>query len=57
MHFDNILLPATGIDDTIQGCTGYCEVKITTDPLVQGRKGNKVKILTVSARRCSPSKK
>ena len=57
MHFDNILLPATGIDDTTQGCTGYCEVKITTDPLVQGRKGNKVKILTVSARRCSPSKK
>jgi hypothetical protein len=44
------------IDDSIPGCTGYCEVKITTDPLVEGRKGNKVKVLTVSARRCHTSK-
>lgn len=40
-------------DDNIAGCTGYCEVDITTDPTVRGRDGNKVKILTVSARRCS----
>ncbi len=40
-------------DDNIAGCTGYCEVDITTDPTVSGRNGNKVKILTVSARRCS----
>ena len=40
-------------DDNVAGCTGYCEVDITTDPTVSGRDGNKVKILTVSARRCS----
>ena len=40
-------------DDNVAGCTGYCEVEITTDPTVSGRDGNKVKILTVSARRCS----
>ena len=40
-------------DDDTLGCTGYCEVIITTNPLITGRDGNKVKILTVSARRCS----
>ncbi|KAL7437261.1 hypothetical protein ACHAXM_005547 [Skeletonema potamos] len=40
-------------DDKVAGCTGYCEVDIVTDPIVDGRNGNKVKILTVSARRCS----
>lgn len=40
----------------MHGCTGYCEVKITTDPLIDGRNGNKVKVLTVSARRCSSKK-
>jgi len=40
-------------EDTIPGCTGYCEVTITTNPTEKGREGNKVKILTVSARRCS----
>jgi hypothetical protein len=44
-------------DDNTPGCTGYCEVTITTDPLIQGRDGNKVKVLTVSARRCSKAKK
>lgn len=40
-------------EDTEPGCTGYCEVTITTNPTVEGRRGNKVKVLTVSARRCS----
>mmetsp|Transcript_14483 Transcript_14483/g.24280 ORF Transcript_14483/g.24280 Transcript_14483/m.24280 type:complete len:640 (+) Transcript_14483:93-2012(+) len=40
-------------EDDVAGCTGYCEVDITTDPIISGRDGNKVKILTVSARRCS----
>ena len=40
-------------EDAIPGCTGYCEVIITTNPTEKGRDGNKVKILTVSARRCS----
>eukprot|EP00970_Alexandrium_tamarense_P001662 scaffold202_cov202-Alexandrium_tamarense.AAC.3 len=40
-------------EDNTAGCTGYCEVSITTNPTVEGRVGNKVKILTVSARRCS----
>ena len=40
-------------EDGTPGCTGYCEVEITTDPKVSGRDGNKAKILTVSARRCS----
>ena len=39
-------------EDNTAGCTGYCEVSITTNPTVEGRVGNKVKILTVSARRC-----
>jgi hypothetical protein len=40
-------------EDSEPGCTGYCEVTITTNPTVDGRRGNKVKVLTVSARRCS----
>ena len=40
-------------EDAIPGCTGYCEVTIITNPTEKGREGNKVKILTVSARRCS----
>ncbi|KAL3797408.1 hypothetical protein HJC23_010534 [Cyclotella cryptica] len=40
-------------EDNNPGCTGYCEVTIATDPIVPGRDGNKVKVLTVSARRCS----
>jgi len=40
-------------EDTIPGCTGYCEVTIITNPTEKGRDGNKVKVLTVSARRCS----
>lgn len=39
--------------DNVAGCTGYCEVDISTDPQIDGRAGNKVKVLTVSARRCS----
>ena len=40
-------------DDGQPGCTGYCELTITTHPKKRGRDGNKVKILTLSARRCS----
>lgn len=40
-------------EDSEPGCTGYCEVTITTNPTVEGRRGNKVKVLTVSARKCS----
>jgi len=43
-------------EDTISGCTGYCEVTITTNPTEKDREGNKVKVLTVSARRCSDNK-
>ena len=43
-------------EDDIPGCSGYCEVTITTNPTVNGRDGNKVKLLTLSARRCSSSK-
>jgi hypothetical protein len=40
-------------EDSDPGCTGYCELSITTNPTVVGRNGNKVKVLTVSARRCT----
>lgn len=40
-------------EDSDPGCTGYCEISIVTYPTAPGRTGNKVKILTVSARRCS----
>ena len=43
--------------DDDPGCSGYCEVTIRTDPTVEGREGNKVKLLTLSARRCSPTKR
>jgi len=42
--------------DTAKGaCTGRCKVRIRTKPQVVGRDGNKVKILTLSARECSGS--
>ena len=34
------------------GCTGKCKVTITTNPEKSGRGGNKVKIVTLSARKC-----
>ncbi|KAL7433367.1 hypothetical protein ACHAXH_009245 [Discostella pseudostelligera] len=43
-------------EDSVPGCTGYCEVTVTTNPTVTGREGNKVKLLTTSARRCSETK-
>lgn len=39
--------------DDDPGCTGYCEVIIATNPKMEGREGNKVKLLTLSARKCS----
>jgi hypothetical protein len=33
-------------------CTGKCIVKITTHPQILGRAGNKVKIMTLSVRKC-----
>ena len=44
-------------EDEIPGCTGYCEVEITTHPIVKGRDGNKVKVLTLSARGCNTKSK
>jgi len=42
-------------DRDVNGCTGHCTVEIRTKPQVDGRSyGNKVKILTLSARECSP---
>ena len=38
--------------DEVPGCTGQCKVRVTTDPLVPERGGNKVKITTLSAREC-----
>jgi hypothetical protein len=38
--------------DEKAGCTGRCNVRITTNPQVSGRTGNKVKIMTLSAREC-----
>ena len=38
--------------DTDPGCTGKCKVKVTTDPQIEGRKANKVKIVTLSVREC-----
>jgi len=40
-------------DDDVGACTGKCKVHIRTKPLIGGRSGNKVKILTLSARECS----
>ena len=40
-------------EDKSPGCTGYCEITVTTEPTVSGRTGNKVKLLTLSARKCS----
>jgi hypothetical protein len=43
-------------DDGIPpACTGVCSVQITTDPQIEGRTGNKVKIVTLSARQCVKS--
>jgi hypothetical protein len=38
--------------DNVPGCTGRCSIRVTTDPQIQGREGNKVKIMTLSAREC-----
>ena len=40
-------------DDDAGACTGKCKVTIRTKPQIVGRSGNKVKILTLSARECS----
>ena len=44
-------------EDNVPGCTGYCEITVVTNPMEKGRDGNKVKLLTLSVRRCSDSKK
>ena len=43
-------LPITS--DGFPGCTGQCKVRVTTNPQIEGRRGNKVKIVTLSAREC-----
>ena len=40
-------------DDDMGACTGKCKVRIKTHLEVKGREGNKVKILTISARECN----
>lgn len=42
------------IDDYAQiiGCSGNCQVIVTTKPIVQGRKSNLVKIITLAVRQC-----
>jgi hypothetical protein len=40
-------------DNMTNACTGPCSVTVRTKPQVPGRNGNKVKILTLSARECS----
>ena len=40
-------------DDDVGACEGKCKVTIRTKPKIAGRSGNKVKILTLSARECS----
>jgi hypothetical protein len=44
-------------EDDDPGCTGYCEITLTTNSTVDGRDGNKVKVLTLSARNCSTTGK
>jgi len=44
-------------DVSAAGCTGKCKVKITTNPILPGRKVNKIKIMTLSARKCIPKAK
>ncbi len=36
------------------GCSGNCSVTVTSNPLVEGRGGNKIKILSLSVRPCIP---
>ena len=43
-------------EDDENVCTGHCSVKITTLPQIAGRNGNKVKVLTLSARECLTEK-
>jgi len=43
--------------DEDPSCTGKCRVSIRTHPQVEGRSGNKVKVLTLSARKCIDTKK
>lgn len=33
-------------------CTGRCSITVTTQPEIKGRNGNKVKIITLSVRKC-----
>ena len=40
-------------DDAVGACTGKCTVVVRTKAQVPGRGGNKVKVLTLSARECS----
>jgi len=39
-------------DKNTEACRGSCEVTVLTKPEVKGRKGNKVKIYTLSVRKC-----
>lgn len=58
-RLDGLWLPRISVPSDVQitsdddpGCTGKCKVTVTTDKQVEGRTGNKVKIVTLSAREC-----
>jgi len=58
--FDCIWLPHISIPSDVQitkdgtvDCTGKCKVTVTTNPEIKdGRNGNKIKIMSLSARKC-----
>ena len=41
-------------DEQELGCSANCSITITSKPLVEGRTGNKIKLLTLSVRPCIP---
>jgi hypothetical protein len=43
-------------DDNTNECTGNCLITITTHPEIDGRGGNLIKVMSLSARRCIKSK-
>jgi hypothetical protein len=52
-HIGLVGIQVTQDDDA--ACTGKCIVSVHTHPQVAGRNGNKVKVLTLSARECVSS--
>ena len=64
MEVDGLWTPHISVPSDIQlvqdnampvACTGHCAVIVRTHPEIPGRGGNKVKIVTLSVRKCLPS--